>query len=94
MSDAVLLRRRFASGDRTFSVLGESWYDRASGEWKGRVLFVPLDRSLPRGVASGALLHGVRRDDVVRRLAGVSDGDLAKAFRSITLPLQRRPRGR
>ncbi|HEU4642946.1 MAG TPA: hypothetical protein VFS44_10875 [Gemmatimonadaceae bacterium] len=94
MSDGVVLRRRFTAGERTFCVIGESWFDRASGEWKARVLFVPVDRSLPRGVASGALLHGARRDDVLRRLAKVSDRDLATAFHAIALPLPRRARGR
>lgn len=89
-----MLRRRFAAGDRSFSVLGESWFDPASGEWRGRVLFVPLDRSLPRSVASGALVRGARRDDVARRLEAVSDRDLLGALRGVLAPRSRGARGR
>ena len=52
MSDSVILRERLALGDRTFTVLAEPWYDAASDEWKGRYLYVPLDRSLAAPVAS------------------------------------------
>jgi hypothetical protein len=92
VSDEILLRRHFAIGDRTFTVIGEPWFDAAQGSWKGRLLFVPLDNSLPRSVASDAVKRAARRDDLVRQLEGVSDRDLIKAFRDITLPLPRRPR--
>jgi hypothetical protein len=94
VSDGILIRRRFAIGDRAFTVLGEPWFDTAKGEWKGRFLFVPLDRSLPRGVASEAVVRAGRRDELVRQLGEVSDRELVKAFRGIALPLPRRPRER
>ena len=90
MTDALLLRERFALDDRTFTVLAEPWYDAASAEWKGRFLFVPLDRSLPRSIASGAMRRARRRDDLVRELGTVSDRELARALRAIPLPFQRR----
>ena len=94
MREHVCLRRRFVAGDRTFTVMGESWFDAGSGEWRARVRFVPLDRSLPGAPASEALLRARRRDEVVRALGAVSDRALAKAYRSIVLPLPRRARGR
>ncbi|HEX6534428.1 MAG TPA: hypothetical protein VF041_07515 [Gemmatimonadaceae bacterium] len=94
MREQLCLRRRFEAGDRTFTVVGESWFDAASGEWKARVRFVPLDRSLPGVIASEALLHARRRDEVERALGSVSDRALAKAYRSIALPTSRRARGR
>ena len=90
MTDTLLLRERFALDDRTFTVLAEPWYDATSAEWKGRFLFVPLDRSLPRSVASGAMRRARRRDDLVRALGAVSDRELARALRMIPLPLPRR----
>ena len=90
MTDTLLLRERFALDDRTFTVLAEPWYDAESAEWKGRFLFVPLDRSLPRSVASGAIRRAKRRDDLVRELGAVSDKELARALRAIPLPFQRR----
>ncbi len=90
----MLLRRRFAIGDRAFTVLGESSFDDGSGEWNAHLLFVPLDHSLPRGVVSGPLARSRGRDDVVRKLQGVSDRAIVGAFRSIVLPLPRRSRAR
>lgn len=94
MSDLAVLRPRFVVGERAFAVVGDAWFDRAAGEWKGRALFLPLDRALPRGVASEALARGIRRADVERRLRTVTDRALLAAFRAIPLPLARRPRGR
>ena len=94
VADTLLVRERLALGDRTFTVLAESWYDADADEWKGRFLFVPLDHSLPRSVSSGPAKRARRRDDLVRQLGEVSDSELARAFRSITLPLPRRPRER
>jgi hypothetical protein len=94
VSDLAVLRPRFVVGERAFAVVGDAWFDRDAGEWRGRALFLPLDRSLPRGVASEALGRGVRRADVERRLRRVTDRALLAAFRAIPLPLPRRPRGR
>jgi hypothetical protein len=90
VTDTLLLRERFALDDRTFTVLAEPWYDAASAEWKGRFLFVPLDRSLPRSITSGAIRRARRRDDLMRQLGEVSDRELARALRA--LPLGRRAR--
>lgn len=92
MTGATLLRRRFTIGDRSFTVLGEPSFDYRSGEWSARLLFVPLDRSLPRSVASEALVSAHRRDDVVLALERVADRAIVSAFRSIVLPLPRRAR--
>lgn len=92
MSDSVVLRERLALGDRTFTVLAEPWYDPPSDEWKGRYLFVPLDRSLPSPVASSAAKRARKRDDLVRQLSAASDRELAKAFNSIPIPGARRSR--
>jgi len=94
VSEPAVLRPRFVVGERAFAVVGDAWFDRAAGEWKGRAVFLPLDRSLPRGVSSDALASGVRRADVERRLRRVTDRALLTAFRAIPLPLPRRPRGR
>jgi hypothetical protein len=89
VTETLLLRERFALGDRTFAVLAEPWYDAASTEWRGRLLYIPLDRSLPRSVVSGAVKRARRRDDLVRQLGKVHDRELARAFRAILLPLPR-----
>jgi hypothetical protein len=91
VTETLLLRERFALDDRTFTVLAEPWYDAASAEWKGRFLFVPVDRSLPRSVASVAIRRARRRDDLVRALVDASDRELARALRAISLPPGRRP---
>jgi hypothetical protein len=90
----MLLRRRFTIGDRAFTVLGDSSFDDRSGEWSARLLFVPLDHSLPRSVVSEPLVRARRRDDVRRELESVTDRAIAGAFRSIVLPLPRRTRAR
>ena len=82
----VLVRRRVTLGERAFAVHGDTVFDRRTGEWSARLLFVPLDRSLPRTVASAALKRGPRRDEVLRGLPDVSDAEVAKAFRAIALP--------
>jgi hypothetical protein len=92
MSDSVVLRERLALGDRTFTVLAEPWYDAASDEWKGRYLYVPLDRSLASPVASTAVKRARKRDDLVRQLGAATDRELTKAFKSIPLPGARRTR--
>lgn len=94
MSDTAVIRDRFTLDDRTFTVLAEPWYDDASGEWKGRFLYVPLDRSLPRTVSTGAVKSATQRDDVVRQLAAVQDRELARALRALDLPGAGRPRER
>jgi hypothetical protein len=94
VSGGMLLRRRFAIGDRAFTVLGEPSFDDRNGEWSARLLFVPLDHSLQRSVLSEPLARARKRDDVVRELEGVTDRAIAGAFRSIALPLPRRARAR
>jgi hypothetical protein len=88
----MLLRRRFAIGDRAFTVLGDPRFDATSGEWTARLLFVPLDHSLSRSVVSEPLARGHKRDDLVSHLATVSDRAIMRAFRSLVLPLPRRAR--
>jgi hypothetical protein len=85
MSDSVVLRERLALGDRTFTVLAASWYDAASDEWKGRYLYVPLDRSLATPVASTAVKRARKRDDLVRQLGAATDRELEKAFKAIVI---------
>jgi hypothetical protein len=92
MIDNVVLRERLAVGDRTFMVLAEPWYDTASDEWKGRYLYVPLDRSLAAPVASTAMRRARKRDDLVRQLTTASDRELTKAFKMIPIPGARRTR--
>lgn len=92
MSDSVVLRERLTVGDRTFTVLAEPWYDAASDEWKGRYLYVPLDRSLATPVASTAVKRARKRDDLVRQLGSASDRELTKAFKLIPIPGARRSR--
>lgn len=90
----MLLRRRLTIGDRAFTVLGEPTFDDRSGEWCARLLFLPLDHSLPRGVASEPLARARKRDDVVHALEGVTDRAIVSSFRAIVLPLPRRTRAR
>lgn len=92
VSDSVVLRDRLALGDRTFTVLAEPWYDAASDEWKGRYLYVPLDRSLATPVASTAVRRSRKRDELVRQLGAATDRELTKAFNAIPLPGARRSR--
>lgn len=94
MSERVMVRRRFLAGERAFAVHADAVFDRRTAEWSARLLFVPLDRSLPRAVASAALKRGPRRDEVMRGVSEASDADVARAFRTIALPLPRRGRAR
>lgn len=94
MSDVTVVRRRVMLGERAFSVLGDTAFDRRTGEWSARLLFVPLDRSLPRTVASKPIKRGTRRDDVARSLTDVSDADVARASRTIIPAASRRARAR
>lgn len=94
MSDVTVVRRRVVLGERTFSVLGDTAFDRRTGEWSARLLFVPLDRSLPRPMASKPIKRGTRRDDVARSLADVTDAEVARASRSIVPTASRRARAR
>lgn len=90
----MVVRRRVALGERVFCVLGDTAFDRRTGEWNARLLFVPLDRSLPRTMASKPIKRGTRRDDVARSLSDVSDADLARASRTIVPVRSRRARVR
>lgn len=85
----LVIRREFVVGERTFMVLGESWFDGAGNAWKGRFVFMPLDGSLTRGSASTALVRAARRDAVVRRLGGATDRVIQRAFRAIADPAAR-----
>lgn len=90
MSETLVLRPRFSLDDRTFTVLAEPWYDAETAAWTGRLLYIPLDRSLPGSVSTGPLKRTSKRDDLVRWFGRVSDRELARAFHTITLPLARR----
>jgi hypothetical protein len=94
VSDVMVVRRRIVLGERAFSVLGDTAFDRRTGEWSARLLFVPLDRSLPRTMASKPIKRGTRRDDVARSLADVSDADVARASRTLVSGGPRRTRAR
>lgn len=84
MSELLVIRHRFAAGECSFMVLGETWFDGGDGSWKGRLVFLPLDGSRPRGAASTAVVRGVRRDAVVRRLGETTDRVLQKTIRAIS----------
>jgi hypothetical protein len=84
VKETLVLRERFAVDDRTFTVLGEPWFDQGSGEWKGRFLFVPLDHSLPRPVVTPPLFSAHRRDELMAALGRASDRDLTRAVRAVT----------
>ena len=89
VSDLLVVRERFALDDRTFTVLAEPWYDGESGQWKGRLLYIPLDRSLGRAISTPAVKRSKRRDDLVRRLGSVTDREVTRAARAL-LPRIRR----
>jgi hypothetical protein len=90
VSAPLLLRARFALDDRTFTVLGEPWYDAEAKVWRARLLYLPIDRSLPRSVSGVPLQRAHSRDGLLRRLRGMSDADLARALRAVALPLPHR----
>jgi hypothetical protein len=92
VSAPLLLRARFALDDRTFTVLGEPWYDAEAKVWRARLLYLPIDRSLPRGVIGVPLQRAPGRDGLLRRLRSISDADLARALRGVALPLPHRLR--
>lgn len=94
VSDVQVVRPRFAIGERVCTVLGEAWFDASGRTWKGRFVFIPLDRSLSRNMASSAVARGARRSDVERQLRETSDRVIDKAFRAIITPRQPGRRGR
>jgi hypothetical protein len=94
VSDTTVIRERFTLDDRTFTVLAEPWYDATSGEWVGRFLYLPLDRSLPHPVSTGAVKRATQRDDVVRQLGATVDRELARALRHLVPRRTRRARVR
>ena len=81
MSEALVLRARFAADDRTLTVLAEPWFDASTVEWTGRYVFLPLDRSLPHAVISAPQHRATRRDELLRRLQRTSDRALTRALR-------------
>ncbi len=85
MTENLVLRERFGVGDRTFAVLGEPWFDPNDGEWKGRLLFLPLDRSVPRALSTGPLRRSRRRGDLLAALEAMRDRDLRRAFRTLAI---------
>lgn len=91
-SAPLLLRERFALDDRTYTVLGEPWYDAEARLWRARLLYLPIDRSLPCGVSAVALVGDPSRDVLLSRLRRATDDTLARALHGIALPLPHRPR--
>lgn len=94
VSDVQVVRPRCTFGERVCTVLGEAWFDASGRTWKGRLVFIPLDRSLSRNMASSAVARGARRSDVERQLRETSDRVIDKAFRAIIAPRQPGRRGR
>jgi hypothetical protein len=87
--ETILLREQFALDDRTFTVLAEPWFDAAAKRWRGRYLFLPVDRSLPEMITSPSSRHSPRRDELVAWLEKSTDRDLGRALRA-TLPAPKR----
>ena len=94
MSRTLVVRPRFSVDDRSFTVLGESAYDRTREEWRGSLVFIPLDRSLPRPAATGPVRRARRRDVLGQMMRGLRDRDLVRALRTLVPPQARRVRGR
>ena len=94
VSGTLVLRQSFPLDDRTYAVIAEPWYDVEAGDWKGRLLYVPLDHSFSRSLSTGPIRRSRRRDELVRRLVEASDQELARALRSILAPLARARRER
>lgn len=92
VSAPLLLRECFALDDRTYAVLGEPWYDRDERMWRARLIYLPIDRSLPCSVEAVPLLHAERRDALARELRRITDDELSRTLRAVTLPLPHRPR--
>lgn len=86
MTDTIVLRDRLAVGDRTFTVLADPWYDAEGDEWKGRLLFLPLDRSLARSASSGPVKRAKRRNALLEMLRRLTDREIARVFQGIRLP--------
>lgn len=91
MSDTLVLRERFDHAARTFTVLGEPWFDPEHQDWKGRLLFLPLDRSFPHALSTGPVARSRQRGALLDELRALSDRQLRRAFR--TLPLAALARG-
>ncbi len=85
MSDLHLLRDRLVVADRQFAVYGEPWFDPDAEEWRGRILFLPLDRSLPRALASEAVNRFQRREDLLASLRALRDRELRRALLAVAL---------
>ncbi len=85
MTETVVLRERFHVADRTFAVLGEPWFDPKDEGWKGRLLFLPLDRSVPRALSTGPVKRARHRVDLLAALQRMGDRDLRRAFRALAL---------
>ncbi len=85
MTETLVLRERLGVGERTFAVLGEPWFDPKDEEWKGRLLFLPLDRSVPRALSTGPVKRSRRRSDLLAALEGMGDRDLRRAFRTLAI---------
>ena len=81
----LLLRPRFQLDDRTFTVLALPWYDAANDEWAPQLIFVPIDRSLPRSVSTLLPRRSHRRDEVLASLKRVSDRVIVRALRALEL---------
>lgn len=92
MSGPLLVRERFAVDDRTFTVLGEPWFDGEAGTWRARLIYLPIDRSLPRGVTGVPLLQAGSRDQLLHLLRRIGDRDLTRVLRAVNLPLPLRVR--
>ncbi len=88
----MVLRERFNLDDRAFTVLADPWFDDGDAEWKGRLLFLPLDRSMPAAVGTGPIHRSTRRDDVVEWLRSLPDPVIARSLRTITSSTRRRGR--
>jgi hypothetical protein len=94
VSDVQMVRPRFTVGERECAVVGEAWFDASGRTWKGRLVFISLDRSLSRNMASIAVARGARRSDVEHQLRETSDRVIDKAFRAIIAPRRPARRGR
>ncbi len=94
MTAPIVVRDRFPLDDRTFTVLAEPWFDAAAGAWLARLVYLALDRSMPRPVSTGPVVRHVRRDELERRLTRVSDRMLTRAARALIAADGRRARNR
>lgn len=83
MTETVVLRERFGIGERAFAVLGEPWFDPKDEEWKGRLLFLPLDRSVPRALSTGPVKRSRERGELLAALERMRDRDIRRVFRML-----------